>query len=241
MPPMTRRRSSGLRRQRKKEWVPPRSRLPRGKLPQQRDSFTGADLCAIAGVTLRALAAWRREGLLPPAPSTRRGARYDRAVARRACAIGLVGVGTARLKRFDEMIPLILDEAPPPVAPAAPDAAGGASPASAGAAASSGPAAPGASAVTAPGSGAGTASPGPPAPARDRAAAPPSAAAPSTAPVDETATATAGALDDEAEIPGQGWRRIELLPGLELHLAEGAAPVLRALVRDIARRFGRSV
>lgn len=77
---------------RKKLWKPKRSKLKRGILPPGQDTFTGADLCAISGVGMKGLATWRREGLLPPAPSTRRGARYDRDVARRACAIGKVGI-----------------------------------------------------------------------------------------------------------------------------------------------------
>ncbi len=181
-------------------WVAPRSKLRRGVVPDRPD-FSGADLCAIAGVSAAGLSAWRRAGLLPPAPETRRGARYPREVARRACAIGLVGSRAAKLRRFDEMMPLILDEAPPRAAAEVP--------------------------VPVPV----VALPPPPMPP---VVAPPPA---STAPP----TPTTSPPDDEADIPGAAWRRIELLPGLELHLAAGAPPVLRALVRDIARRFGRSL
>jgi hypothetical protein len=135
-----------------------------------RASFTGPELCAIAGIAPKGLSEWRARGLMPPAPANRRTARYSYELARRAAAIGKAGITAAALPRFDEMIPLILDEAPTPVVPAP---------------APSGPA--------------------------------------------------------DAEIVGASWKRIELLPGLELHLAEGAPPVLRELVRDVARKFGRTV
>lgn len=46
------------------------------------------------------------------------------------------------------------------------------------------------------------------------------------------------ALTSPDDLPGRAWKRIELLPGLELHLVDGASDVLRELVRDVARRFG---
>jgi hypothetical protein len=150
---------------------PTRSPLPAGVVPN-RASFTGPELCAIAGIAPKGLSEWRARGLMPPAPPNRRTARYSYELARRAAAIGKAGITAAALPRFDEMIPLILDEAPAPVVPA-------------------------------------------------------------------PASAPTGPAD--AEIVGTSWKRIELLPGLELHLAEGAPPVLRELVRDVARKFGRTV
>lgn len=104
---------------RRNKWRPEYSPLGLGQLPPHQDSFSGADLCALSGMSLQGLTGWRKEGLIPPAPEPRRGARYGREVARRVAAIGLVGVRTARLRRFEEMIPLILDEAPPPATPTA--------------------------------------------------------------------------------------------------------------------------
>jgi hypothetical protein len=185
-----------LKPRRKKLWTPERSKLRRGVLPDQ-DVFTSADLCALGGVTLHGLSGWRRAGLLPPAPTPRRGARYGRDVARLVCAIGRAGVRAAKLPRFAEMIPFILNEAPPRDA-VRPDA--GAAPSIGADVARAAPAAPAVPVVLAP-------------------------AAPSAP--------TAG-------LDGTAWTHIELLPGLELHVAAGAPPLVHELVRDIAGRFGKA-
>lgn len=179
---------------RKKPWVMPASPLGFAQLPPDQTSFSGADLCALGGVSERVLAEWRAQGLLPPAPEPRRGARYDRAVARRVCAIGRAGLKAARLPMFEQLIPLILGErapaSPPPTStPALPP-----------------PGAPVEATLTGPVAGP-TTSGQPPGPA--------------------------------ASLAGSTWRHIELLPGLQLQVADDAAPLVHALVRDVARHFGK--
>jgi hypothetical protein len=122
---MVRRYSYGRRRKARKK-----SALKPGVLPEGKVTFTGADLAAITDCEPKTLSAWRRQRILPRVPSRGLDTRYDRDHARRALAIAKAGVQAARLKRFAEMIPLILDEAPAPAdARPSPSTAAGAAPA----------------------------------------------------------------------------------------------------------------
>lgn len=51
----------------------------------------------------------------------------------------------------------------------------------------------------------------------------------------------APSAEPDGPLVGLAWQTIELLPGLELRLAESAPPIMRAIVREVAKRFGRVV
>ncbi len=68
---------------------------------------------------------------------------------------------------------------------------------------------------------------------------------PQEAPPPPDAAARVAALVPSSEpdgpLAGVAWKTIELLPGLELRLAEDAPPIMRSIVREVAKRFGRVV
>lgn len=172
-----------------------KTNLQKGVLPAQQ-SFSNGELAVLGGCLPQTLSMWRRARLIPRVPFAGRKTRYGRESARRVVAIARVGVQAAKHPRFDEMIPIILDEAPRPglagvVAPAPP--------------------------------------PTTPAPA------PTATAAPSSS------TTIAPSAEPDAPFTGAAWQRIELAPGIEIHLADFVPPIMRAVVREVAKRFGRTL
>lgn len=170
-----------------------KTKLQKGVLPIQQ-TFSNGELAVLGGCLPQTLSMWRRAGLLPRVPFAGRKTRYGRESARRVVAIARVGMQAAKHPRFEEMIPIILDEIPPPQS-----------------AATAASAAPPVAAQVAP-----TAHPEPP-----------PAVAPSTEP--------------DAPFSGAAWQRIELAPGIEIHLADFVPPIMRAVVREVAKRFGRAL
>jgi hypothetical protein len=170
-----------------------------GRMPHpSRTSFTVHEIAKLGGVGVKTLVAWRREGLLPRASGAGRNSRYGREAARLACAIGLLGVRSARSWFFQELIPIVLNEIPRPTAPRrAAEASSTPSP--------------------------------PPVPA----AAPPATIA---API-VSATATAS----EPPLGVETWQRVVLTQGLELHVSDALPPMMRGLVREVAKGFGRTL
>ncbi len=47
----------------------------------------------------------------------------------------------------------------------------------------------------------------------------------------------------ESDVPfaAAAWQRIELAPGIEIHLADFVPPIMRGVVREVAKRFGRVI
>lgn len=167
------------------------SSLTTGVLPPTQSDFTSADIAKLAGVDTKTLVLWRRSRIIPRVPLAGPKTRYGRDIARRACAIAKVGSRAAQHPRFEEMIPIILDEAPRAARAGAP-----------------------------------------------RPEAPPPVEAivplPPPPPVKPS---------DEPDVPFQAvaWQRLELLPGIEIHLADSVPPIMRGVVREIAKRFGRTL
>lgn len=157
--------------------------LRKGVVPPDRTSFTNRELAAVGGCLPKTLSEWRRMGLLPRTSFAGKRTRYGRESARRVAAIARMGVQAARHPRFDEMLPLILDELPR------------------------------------------TDARGPAGSTRDT---PP-------------AGSVAKSSEPDAPFTHAAWQRIELAPGIEIHLADFVAPIMRGVVREVAKRFGRAL
>ena len=46
--------------------------------------------------------------------------------------------------------------------------------------------------------------------------------------------------EEKAPLPGPGWKHVTLMEGVEMQVAESVPPIVRAMVREVAKRFGKS-
>ncbi len=51
----------------------------------------------------------------------------------------------------------------------------------------------------------------------------------------------APSAEPDAPLPGPGWKHVPLMEGVEMQVAESVPPIVRAMVREVAKRFGKMV